>query len=88
MNNKINFISEGSVTTPAGFKAAGITAGLKKSGKPDMALIVSDVPASAAGTFTTCKFAAAPVQICKKRIEHCSKHSQITSSQLIPTIKR
>lgn len=68
MNNKINFIPEGSVTTPAGFKAAGITAGLKKSGNPDMALIVSDVPAVAAGTFTTCKFAAAPVQICKKRI--------------------
>ena len=68
MNEKIKFIAEGSVTTPAGFKAAGITAGLKRSGNPDMALIVSDVPASAAGTFTTCKFAAAPVQVCKKRI--------------------
>jgi glutamate N-acetyltransferase/amino-acid N-acetyltransferase len=66
--NKFKFVVNGSVTSPVGFKAAGITAGLKRSGKPDMALIVSDVPATAAGTFTTCKFAAAPVRICQKRI--------------------
>ena len=66
--NKFKFVVDGSVTSPVGFKAAGITAGLKRSGKPDMALIVSDVPATAAGTFTTCKFAAAPVRICQKRI--------------------
>lgn len=57
------FVDRGSVTTPAGFKAAGITAGLKRSGKPDMALLFSDVPASAAGCFTSCVFAAAPVQV-------------------------
>ncbi|MEE3717460.1 bifunctional glutamate N-acetyltransferase/amino-acid acetyltransferase ArgJ [Tumidithrix elongata RA019] len=42
----------GNVTAAKGYKAAGITAGLKPSGAPDLALIVSDVPAIAAGVFT------------------------------------
>ncbi len=52
----------GGVATPAGFQAAGIVAGLKRSGAPDMALLVSTVPATVAGAFTTNAFAAAPVQ--------------------------
>ncbi len=43
----------GGVTAAKGYKAAGITAGLKPSGAPDLALIVSDVSAIAAGVFTT-----------------------------------
>ncbi len=67
MNESITIIPEGSVTTPAGFLAAGITAGLKKSGKPDLAVIFSEVPASFAGAFTSCTFAAAPVQLDRQR---------------------
>jgi glutamate N-acetyltransferase/amino-acid N-acetyltransferase len=44
-----------------GFDAAGIAAGIKKSGAPDMALIASRVPARAAGVFTQNAFPAAPV---------------------------
>ncbi|MCF7854339.1 MAG: bifunctional glutamate N-acetyltransferase/amino-acid acetyltransferase ArgJ [Candidatus Pacebacteria bacterium] len=54
-------LSDGSITTPAGFSAAGIATGLKHSGAPDLALLVSDAPAEAAGAFTTNQFAAAPV---------------------------
>lgn len=68
MPDKFKFIENGSITTPAGFSAAGITCGLKKSGNPDMALIASDVPAAFSGAFTICKFAAAPVQLCKERV--------------------
>ncbi|NKX56128.1 bifunctional glutamate N-acetyltransferase/amino-acid acetyltransferase ArgJ [Arthrobacter mobilis] len=51
-----------SVTTPKGFRAAGVTAGLKASGKPDMALVVNDGPArAAAAVFTSNRVAAAPV---------------------------
>ncbi len=51
-----------SVTTPKGFSAAGITAGLKASGKPDLALVVNTGPHdSAAAVFTSNRFAAAPV---------------------------
>ncbi|GAA3695170.1 bifunctional glutamate N-acetyltransferase/amino-acid acetyltransferase ArgJ [Arthrobacter ginkgonis] len=50
------------VTAPAGFRAAGITAGLKASGKPDLALVVNDGPLRhAAAVFTSNRVAAAPV---------------------------
>jgi len=51
-----------------GFRFAATAAGLKKSGKPDMALIVSAVPAVAAGVFTTNKVVAAPVLLSQPRI--------------------
>jgi len=66
--NNFSWIENGSVTDVPGFKACGITAGLKKSGNPDMALIVSENPANFAGVFTSCVFAAAPVQICRKKV--------------------
>ncbi|RDI65635.1 bifunctional glutamate N-acetyltransferase/amino-acid acetyltransferase ArgJ [Nocardia pseudobrasiliensis] len=50
------------VTAPLGFRAAGITAGLKVSGKPDLALVFSEGPEyAAAGVFTRNKVKAAPV---------------------------
>jgi glutamate N-acetyltransferase/amino-acid N-acetyltransferase len=62
MFEKIN----GSITTPKGFKAAGIKAGIKKSGKEDVAIIYSTVPAAAAGVFTLNTMAAAPVVVSRK----------------------
>ena len=61
-----SFIENGSTTSVPGFKAAGVTAGFKRSGAPDFALLYSEVPANAAGVFTTCRFAAAPVRYCKE----------------------
>ena len=50
------------VTSPKGFRAAGVTAGIKASGKPDLALVVNDGPLDvAAGVFTGNRFKAAPV---------------------------
>ncbi|BCJ30273.1 arginine biosynthesis bifunctional protein ArgJ [Actinocatenispora sera] len=50
------------VTAPAGFRAAGATAGIKPSGAPDVALVVNDGPdATAAGVFTRNRVKAAPV---------------------------
>ncbi len=46
---------------PIGFRAAAVKAGIKPSGGLDMAVLVSDRPCSAAGTFTTNRVAAAPV---------------------------
>ncbi|WNV77567.1 bifunctional glutamate N-acetyltransferase/amino-acid acetyltransferase ArgJ [Geodermatophilus sp. DSM 44513] len=52
-----------SVTAPQGFRAAGVAAGLKSSGAPDVALVVNDGPHdAAAAVFTTNRFPAAPVQ--------------------------
>ena len=50
------------ITVPAGFRAAGVTAGLKDSGGSDVALVVNDGPAkAAAAVFTRNRVAAAPV---------------------------
>ncbi|MHA7141499.1 bifunctional glutamate N-acetyltransferase/amino-acid acetyltransferase ArgJ [Arthrobacter sp. Sr33] len=52
-----------SITAPAGFRAAGTAAGLKSSGKPDVAVVVNDGPLQhAAAVFTSNRVAAAPVQ--------------------------
>ncbi|NJO40183.1 MAG: bifunctional ornithine acetyltransferase/N-acetylglutamate synthase [Cyanobacteria bacterium CRU_2_1] len=59
----------GGVTAPKGFKASGITAGLKPSGTPDLALIVSEVDAIAAGVFTTSQVKAACVDYCRQRLQ-------------------
>lgn len=65
MPDKID-ISKQSVN---GFKAAAVAAGLKKAGAPDLALIVSEKEASAAGVFTTNKVKAAPVLLTRKHIK-------------------
>ena len=58
-----------SVTAPQGFRAAGITAGLKASGTPDVALVVNDGPRfDAAGVFTGNRIKAAPVRWCEEII--------------------
>ncbi|MFH1198842.1 MAG: bifunctional glutamate N-acetyltransferase/amino-acid acetyltransferase ArgJ [Candidatus Omnitrophota bacterium] len=50
---------------PLGFKANGVSAGLKKSGKLDLALFYSEIPAKAACKFTMNKLQAAPLKVCK-----------------------
>ena len=51
-----------SVTAPLGFRAAGVAAGLKQSGQPDVAVVLNDGPSrSAAAVFTTNRVQAAPV---------------------------
>ncbi|RIJ77923.1 bifunctional glutamate N-acetyltransferase/amino-acid acetyltransferase ArgJ [Nakamurella silvestris] len=58
-----------SVTTPAGFLAAGVTAGLKASGNADLALVVNTGPEyAAAGVFTSNRVKAAPVHWCEQNI--------------------
>ncbi|HEY3374191.1 MAG TPA: bifunctional glutamate N-acetyltransferase/amino-acid acetyltransferase ArgJ [Candidatus Aquicultor sp.] len=56
------------VTAPKGYKAAGIACDIKQSGRKDMAIILSDMPASAAAVFTTNKVAAAPVLVSKGHV--------------------
>ena len=72
-------IIDGSVTTPAGFRAAGIFCDIKRLGtgkgsnkgqKRDLMLIASDVPATVAGMFTTNQVCAAPVKV---SLTHASK---------------
>ena len=56
----------GGVTAAKGFQAAATAAGIKYQDRMDMAMIVSEAPAAAAGTFTTNVVQAAPVKWDKK----------------------
>lgn len=64
------------VIAPKGFKAAGIHCGIKRF-KKDLALIVSEVPATAAGVFTQNRVQAAPVLLCKKHLSENNKFRAI-----------
>ena len=68
----------GSIVAPQGFLASGVFCDIKKLGtgkgsnkgqKRDLALIVSEVPATVAGMFTTNQICAAPVKVCAERVK-------------------
>ena len=59
---------DGHVTSPAGFSAAAVTAGIKPSGNPDMALVVNTVGSAAAALFTRNKVVAAPVKVTRAAV--------------------
>jgi glutamate N-acetyltransferase/amino-acid N-acetyltransferase len=68
----------GSIIAPRGFKAAGVFCDIKRLGtgkgsdkgqKRDLALIVSEAPATVAGMFTTNQVCAAPVKVCAQRVK-------------------
>jgi glutamate N-acetyltransferase/amino-acid N-acetyltransferase len=59
----------GGVTAPAGFRAAGIIAGLKPSGKPDLSLLLAPAGSVCAGTFTTSLVRAACIDLCAERLQ-------------------
>jgi glutamate N-acetyltransferase/amino-acid N-acetyltransferase len=59
---------EFTLTSVKGIKAAGVRAGIKASGNPDVALLASDAPMACAGVFTQNHFAAAPVTVSKAHL--------------------
>jgi glutamate N-acetyltransferase/amino-acid N-acetyltransferase len=61
--------TSGGVATARGFRAAGVKAGIKANGNPDLALIVSDLPAQVAAVFTTNKTLAAPVIVSQEHVK-------------------
>ena len=71
---------KGGVTIAQGFKANGLWSGIKKSGKPDVSLIYSEVPAVAAGVFTKNSIVAAPLVVTKQRMNNNRAQAIITNS--------
>ncbi len=55
-------------TLPKGYRLGTAAAGFRKAGRDDLALLVSDRPAVAAGVFTTNAFKAAPVLVCMETL--------------------
>jgi len=71
MEAEIEFVAEGTVTSPQGFHAGATYAGIKKKarGGLDMGLLFSEEPCRVAGVFTTNKIKAAPVILCQERLK-------------------
>jgi glutamate N-acetyltransferase/amino-acid N-acetyltransferase len=71
---------EGGITAVPGILAAGITAGIKPSGKKDLALIYSSAPARAAAVFTTNQVKGAPVLVSQEHIRDGKAQAIVASS--------
>ncbi len=69
----------GGVTTPRGFRAAGVSAGIKVKGL-DLALLVSDRPATAAAVFTTSRAQAAPVLV---SLDHLARSGGVARAVVV-----
>lgn len=88
MNVKLTPVS-GSIVAPQGFEATGVFCDIKRLGtgsgsnkgaKRDLALIVSDRPATVAGMFTTNQVCAAPVKVCIPRVKQGSARAVVVNS--------
>jgi glutamate N-acetyltransferase/amino-acid N-acetyltransferase len=88
MKSKFKTI-EGSIVAPQGFLASGVFCDIKRLGtgkgsqkgkKRDLALIVSEVPATVAGMFTTNQICAAPVKVCAERVRRGEAQAIVVNS--------
>ena len=68
------------VTFPKGFQAAGVKAGIKKSGNLDVAVIYTEKQAAVAGTFTKNAVAAAPVHVSKEVVATHTAHAIVANA--------
>ena len=68
------------IQMPKGFTCSGIPAGIKAGGVKDMALILSAVPATSAGVFTTNQVCAAPVKICRAHLKQGPSRAIVMNS--------
>ncbi|MHC5134987.1 MAG: bifunctional glutamate N-acetyltransferase/amino-acid acetyltransferase ArgJ, partial [Planctomycetota bacterium] len=68
------------ITAPKGFVAAGLHCGVKKSGKPDLALLYCPTGAKAAAVFTTNAIEAAPVTVCRKHVLNNPIYAAVVNS--------
>ena len=85
---------DGSITAPAGFLTAGVHCDVFKRGKTsragqkrDLAVIVSEVPATAAGMFTTNQVCAAPVKVCVEHIADGKAQAVVINSGKLTAVR-
>lgn len=71
---------DGGITAVAGIRAAGLHAGIKAADAKDVALIVTDAPAPAAGVFTKNSVTAAPVIVCREHLNDRRAQAVIVNS--------
>jgi len=80
MTNKGLKMSNNTITAAKGFKAAGVSCGVKRSGNKDLAIIVCPDGAKAAAMFTTNKIVSAAVVTCKKHVKTAKTNAVVINS--------
>jgi len=82
MEAEIKTIPQGTVTSPEGFFAGAVSAGINKqaAGKLDLAILFSETPCVAAALFTTSRLKAAPVVISQQRLEQGKAGAVVVNS--------
>ncbi|MFF2912204.1 bifunctional ornithine acetyltransferase/N-acetylglutamate synthase [Paenibacillus sp. NPDC057934] len=73
-------VEGGSITTPKGFKAGGLHCGLKKTDRNDLGAILCEVPATAAGVYTTNVFQAAPLKVTRESLVNGTLQALVVNS--------
>jgi len=73
-------VVQGNIAKPKGFKATGLYSGIKKVEKLDLGIILSEVPAVAAGVYTTNLFQAAPLKVTKQCLDKEAKLQAIVAN--------
>jgi glutamate N-acetyltransferase/amino-acid N-acetyltransferase len=68
------------ITAPQGFLAAGVRCGIKKSGKPDLGLLVCPQGATASAVFTTNRITSAAVEISRRHIHNRKTFAVVINS--------
>ena len=82
MSTGVKFIEGGSATSPMGFRAGGVFAGLKTAGESviDLGMLVSDLPATVAGTFSTNRILSPSVTVTSGRLPSSTARGVVANS--------
>ena len=76
----MQILENGSVTSPRGFTAAAVAAEIKYTGRTDLAIVYSKVPAQAAAVYTLNRFKAAPLRVTEENISNGAAQAIVVNS--------
>lgn len=80
MISELGIIRSGTITSPQGFLAGAVCAGVKSRGGPDLGILYSEVSCVAAGLFTTNKIKAAPVIVSQEHLQNSKAQAIVVNS--------
>jgi glutamate N-acetyltransferase/amino-acid N-acetyltransferase len=80
MNSKIEIVTNGTITTPQGFLAGAVSAGIAHAGKLDVAIVYSEKPCVTAAVFTRNLVKAAPIVVCQQHLQDKKTQAIVVNS--------
>jgi glutamate N-acetyltransferase/amino-acid N-acetyltransferase len=80
MKTGISFVTQGTVTSPAGFLAGATGAGIKRKDAADLGILYSETACSAVGMFTANRIKAAPVAVTSRRLPSAAVRAVVVNS--------